>query len=188
MLGYLLWERVQKEVKWNKTQQQIKTSIVCWLYPIIKCKTLVFFFSIVNIYMLLHIYILYSSWLYPGLPCTLCHLTGFQFPLFSLVTWSRVMLLLLRTEHSLDEIQHGSTEKAWGFAPGALEKHLKDEQGSSANAPLGATGCVPRAVESPAEQPVTYYSGWLRWGTIWSPLQQQKNPKSQNLEMQWDIL
>lgn len=44
-----------------------------------------FFFSIVNIYMLLHIYILYSSSLYPGLPCALGHLAGFQFPLFSLV-------------------------------------------------------------------------------------------------------
>lgn len=135
-LGYLLWERVQREVKWNNTQQQTKTYIVCWLYPIIKCKTLVFFFSIVNIYMLLHIYILYSSWLYPGLPCTLCHLTGFHFPLFSLVKWSQVMLLLLRTEHSLDEIQHGYAEKAWDFALGASEKHLNNEQGSPANALL----------------------------------------------------
>lgn len=50
-----------------------------------KMQNACFFFSIVNIYMLLHIYILYSSSLYPGLPCALGHLAGFQFPLFSLV-------------------------------------------------------------------------------------------------------
>lgn len=47
------------------------------------------FVSIVNIYMLLHIYILYSSWLCPGLPCLLCHSAGFHFPSISLVTWPR---------------------------------------------------------------------------------------------------
>lgn len=92
--------------------------------------------------MLLHIYILYSSSLYPGLPCALGHLAGFQFPLFSLVKWSQVMLLLLRTEHSLGEVQHGDAEKAWGFVPGASEKHVNDEQGSPANALLGAPGCL----------------------------------------------
>lgn len=41
-LGCLLWERVQREVKGNRTQQQTKRYILCWLYPIIKCKTPVF--------------------------------------------------------------------------------------------------------------------------------------------------
>jgi membrane-anchored glycerophosphoryl diester phosphodiesterase (GDPDase) len=48
MLGYSLWERIHREAKQNRTQQQTKTYIVCWLYPIIKCKTLVFLNS--NIY------------------------------------------------------------------------------------------------------------------------------------------
>ena len=79
MLGYLLWEGVRREVEWNKTQQPTKTYIVCWLDPIVECKTLVFFSTVNIIYMLLHIYILYSSRLDPGLPCTLCHLSGFHF-------------------------------------------------------------------------------------------------------------
>lgn len=153
-----------------------------------KMQNACFFFSIVNIYMLLHIYILYSSRLYPGLPCTLCHLTGFQFPLFSLVTWSWVMLLLLRTEHSLDEIQHRYAEKAWGFAPGASESTWTMNKEALQMPPWVQLAAYTRAVGSPAEQPVTYCSGWLRGGTIWSPLQQQKPPKSKNLEMQWDIL
>lgn len=41
-LGCLLWERVQREVTGNRTQQQTKRYILCWLYPIIKRKTPVF--------------------------------------------------------------------------------------------------------------------------------------------------
>lgn len=154
-----------------------------------KMQNACFFFSIVNIYMLLHIYILYSSSLYPGLPCTLGHLAGFQFPLFSLVKWSQVMLLLLRTEHSLGEVQHGDAEKAWGFVPGASEKHVNDEQGSPANALLGATGCLHQGCGVPCRATRNILLRTAEGGTIWSPLQQQqKNPKSQNLEMQGDIL
>lgn len=79
MLGYLLWEGVQREVEWNKTQHPTETYIVCWLDPIVECKTLVFFSTVNIIYMLLHIYILYSSRLDPGLPHTLCHLSSFHF-------------------------------------------------------------------------------------------------------------
>ena len=57
MLGYLLWEGVRREVEWNKTQQPTKTYIVCWLDPIVECKTLVFFSTVNIIYMLLHIYL-----------------------------------------------------------------------------------------------------------------------------------
>lgn len=146
------------------------------------------FFSIVNIYMLLHIYILYSSWLYPGLPCTLCHLTGFHFPLFSLVKWSQVMLLLLRTEHSLDEIQHGYAEKAWNFCSRSIGKAL--EQWT--RKPCKCPACVllatyTKAVGSLAERPATYCSDMAEGENHVVSLH-QKTPKTPNLEMQWDIL
>lgn len=131
--------------------------------------------------MLLHIYILYSSSLCPGLPCTLGHLAGFQFPLFSLVKWSQVLLLLLRTEHSLREVQHGDAEKAWGFVPRASEKHANDEQGSPANALLGATGCLHQGCGVPCRATRNILLRTAEGGTIWSPLQQQqqkpKKPK-----------
>ena len=82
------------------------------------------FFSIVNIYMLLHIYILYSSWLYPGLPCTLCHLTGFHFLLFRLVRLSQVVLSQLKTKYSLDETQRGCAEEV-RFCSGSIRKALE---------------------------------------------------------------
>lgn len=63
------------------------------------------------------------------------------FPLFSLVKWSQVMLLLLRTEHCLDEIQHGYVEKREVLFQEHRKKHLNNEQGSPANALL--TRCPP---------------------------------------------
>ena len=84
-LGYLLWEGVRREVEWNKTQQPTKTYTVCWLDPIVECKTLVFFLnSEHNIYAFTYIHIIFlkaRSW--PPCAtvplCTLCHLTGFHF-------------------------------------------------------------------------------------------------------------
>lgn len=128
------WERGVERLNERKPSNKQKHTAYVDYIQLENAKR-VFFFSIVHIYMLLHIYILYSSRLYPGLPCTLCHLTGFRIPLFSLVKWSQVMLLQLRTEHSLDETQHASAEKheallwerqksTWTMSKEALQRAL----------------------------------------------------------------
>lgn len=139
------------------------------------------FFSIVNIYMLLHIYILYSSWLCPGLPCTLCLLTSFHFPLFSLVKLFQVMLLQLRTEHSLDEIQHWYAEKHEVL----LLEHQKSTwiiNREALQMPcLCATGFYTRAVGSLAEQPAAYCSEMAEGGrTMCSSPNKTNKQKIQN--------
>lgn len=49
------------------------------------------------------------------------------------------------------------SRKAWGFAPGASEKHLNlnDEQGNPANALFVRYRLLPGAVASLVEQPAT---------------------------------
>lgn len=136
--------------------------------------------------MLLHIYILYSSWLYPGFPYTLCLLTGFSLPLFSLARLPRVMLSQLRTKCSLDEIQRGYAEKV-RFCSGSIRKALERWTRKPCGALRVRCGC-PR-LGCGSGQPGRTAQSRLRGEPRFSrpPQPQDTTPQSQNLEMQWDI-
>lgn len=83
-------------------------------------------FAVVNIYMLLHIYILPSSWLCSGLPSTLCHLAQLR----PSVAWGSLwaLLLQLQRELSLDGLSTGAQEP---------QKHPKSSTSSCLHSWLG---------------------------------------------------
>lgn len=148
MLGYLLWEGVQREVEWNKTQQPTETYIVCWLDPIVECKTLVFSQQWTS-YICFYIYTYYipqGSILASPVHCA-TYLVSI-FPLFCLVRLSQVMLSQLKTKFSLDEIQRGYAEEV---REALLREHQKSTWTN--RKPCCALQVLRPGLWVPAEQP-----------------------------------